>query len=85
MPTRKPSHPKPAAPKPAAKTAAPRPAVPKASAEKPSPPVSGDELRRLVAEAAYYRAQRRGFEPGYELQDWVEAESEVKRLIGRSP
>jgi Protein of unknown function (DUF2934) len=82
MPTRKPSN-----PKPAPKTAAPKPPPPvrKASSEKPSPPVSGEDLQRLVAEAAYYRAQRRGFEPGYELQDWVEAEAEVKRLIGRSP
>lgn len=80
MPTRKPSN-----PKPAPKAAAPKPPARKASAEKPSPPVSGEELQRLVAEAAYYRAQRRGFEPGYELQDWVEAEAEVKRLIGRSP
>lgn len=70
MATRKPSKPK---------------AAPKASAEKPSPPMSHEELQRLVAEAAYFRAQRRGFEPGYELQDWVEAEAEVKRLIGRSP
>ena len=80
MPTRKPSK-----PKPAPKAAAPQPPVRKASAQKPSPSVSGEELQRLVAEAAYYRAQRRGFEPGYELQDWVEAEAEVKRLIGRSP
>jgi hypothetical protein len=69
-------------------TAAPKEgpkAAPKTSAEKPSPPMSHDELQRLVAEAAYFRAQRRGFEPGYELQDWVEAEAEVRRLIGRSP
>jgi hypothetical protein len=81
MPTRKPTKPKPA-PKTAA---AARPPVRKSSAEKPSPQVSSEDLQRLVAEAAYYRAQRRGFEPGYELQDWVEAEAEVKRLIGRSP
>lgn len=80
MPTRKPTK-----PKPAPKTAAARPPVRKSSAEKPSPQMSSEDLQRLVAEAAYYRAQRRGFEPGYELQDWVEAEAEVKRLIGRSP
>ena len=80
MPTRKPTPPK-AEPK----TPAARRPVPKAAAEKPSPPMSDEELQRLVAEAAYFRAQRRGFAPGYELQDWVEAEAEVKRLIGRSP
>jgi hypothetical protein len=26
---------------------------------------------------AYYRAERRGFAPGGELQDWLEAEAEV--------
>jgi hypothetical protein len=28
--------------------------------------------------AAYLRAKQRGFEPGYELEDWLEAEAEVK-------
>jgi hypothetical protein len=46
--------------------------------------MSGDELKKLIAEAAYYRAKERGFEPGYELQDWVEAEAEVMVRIGRS-
>jgi hypothetical protein len=36
-----------------------------------------DELRRLISEAAYYRAKRRGFEPGHELDDWIQAEAEV--------
>ena len=31
----------------------------------------------MIAEAAYYRAQKRGFTPGGELQDWLEAECEV--------
>jgi len=37
----------------------------------------------LVAEAAYLRAQSRGFEPGHEREDWLAAEAEVdKRLNG---
>ena len=32
---------------------------------------------RQVAEAAYYRAERRGFEPGRELDDWLAAEAEI--------
>ena len=43
---------------------------------------SRQERERLIALAAYFRAEKRGFAPGYELQDWVEAEVEVKRLIG---
>ncbi len=31
---------------------------------------------RGVAEAAYFLAQRRGFEPGHELEDWLAAEKE---------
>ena len=45
---------------------------------------SADEMRRLIEEAAYYRAKQRGFEPGHELEDWIQAESEVvARLNGR--
>jgi Protein of unknown function (DUF2934) len=30
-----------------------------------------------IAEAAYYKAERRGFEPGHEMTDWLEAEREL--------
>ena len=43
----------------------------------PSSVVDADELRYRIAEAAYYRAEKRGFEPGYEVADWIEAEFEV--------
>ena len=46
------------------------------------PSISAQERERFVAQAAYFRAEKRGFAPGYELQDWVEAEAEVLRLIG---
>jgi hypothetical protein len=32
---------------------------------------------RMIAEAAYYRSERRGFVPGHEVADWIEAEREV--------
>lgn len=38
---------------------------------------SPEEIRRLISEAAYYRAMERGFEPGHELEDWIAAEAEV--------
>lgn len=44
-----------------------------------APPAAGDDLRQLIAEAAYYRAERRGFAPGGEELDWLEAEAEVRR------
>lgn len=31
----------------------------------------------LIAECAYYKAERRGFAPGFELDDWLAAESEI--------
>jgi len=44
-----------------------------------------EELQRLISEAAYFRAKQRGFEPGHELEDWIQAEAEVmRRLEGRS-
>ena len=47
-----------------------------------APSISAGERQRLVERAAYFRAEKRGFAPGFELQDWVEAEAEVQRLIG---
>jgi hypothetical protein len=32
----------------------------------------------MVAVAAYHRAERRGFAPGHELDDWLNAELEVE-------
>jgi Protein of unknown function (DUF2934) len=37
-----------------------------------------EEIRRMIAEAAYYRAEKRGFTPGAEEEDWCEAEREVR-------
>jgi hypothetical protein len=36
-----------------------------------------DSLSQAISAAAYYRAEARGFEPGHELEDWIEAEREV--------
>lgn len=34
--------------------------------------------RKEIAENAYYRAEKRGFTPGQEERDWLEAEAELK-------
>ena len=47
------------------------------------PVLNAEERQKLIAQAAYFRAEKRGFAPGCELQDWIEAEVEVLRLIGR--
>ena len=36
-----------------------------------------DEFREMVAKNAYYRAEKIGFEDGYEREDWPEAEQEI--------
>ena len=35
------------------------------------------DLEAKIAELAYYKAEKRGFLPGYELCDWLEAEREL--------
>jgi len=35
------------------------------------------EFREMVAVNAYYRREQRSFEPGYEIDDWREAEKEI--------
>ena len=44
--------------------------------------MSQDELKALIAQAAYLRAERRGFTPGQEIDDWVAAEAEVITRLG---
>jgi hypothetical protein len=66
-----------------APVAAPKPENGGVESQAPSLPVlNAQERDKLVAQAAYFRAEKRGFAPGCELQDWIEAEAEVKRLIG---
>lgn len=37
--------------------------------------------RGLIAEAAYHRAEQRGFEPGHEMEDWLAAELEIDTTL----
>jgi len=47
-----------------------------------SPAAVGPKDRQhTIAEAAYLRAEHRGFLPGGELQDWLEAEAEVDKQL----
>jgi hypothetical protein len=39
------------------------------------------ERAQMIAVAAYYRALKRSFEPGHELEDWLEAEAEVEAAL----
>jgi hypothetical protein len=35
------------------------------------------DRQSLIAKAAYFLAERRHFQPGHELEDWLAAEAEV--------
>jgi len=38
-------------------------------------------LKAMIAEAAYYKAEKRAFTPGNELRDWLEAKREIIRMV----
>ncbi len=38
-------------------------------------------LKAMIAEAAYYKAEKRAFTPGNELLDWLEAKREIIRMV----
>ena len=73
-------------PKSPAKPRAPRAkraATPKGSTVSTVIEISEDVRRGMIAEAAYLRAERRGFSGGHEKEreDWVAAEAEVDALL----
>lgn len=46
------------------------------SLERREIPSFSDDRAQRIAERAYWRAEQRGFTPGRELDDWLEAERE---------
>ena len=48
----------------------------------PRKPATNPQIRHdMIACAAYYRAEKRGFSGGGELEDWLEAEVEIDRTL----
>lgn len=43
--------------------------------------VTPEQRYRMICDAAYFRAERRGFVGGSALQDWLEAEAEIDALL----
>ena len=43
--------------------------------------ISSEEKFQLIAEAAYFRSEKRSFTPGYEVEDWLAAEAEVETKL----
>lgn len=38
---------------------------------------NNEDMVSHIAVSAYYKAEARGYEPGHEIQDWLEAEAEM--------
>ncbi len=53
------------------------PALKSASRELISSEIEGDDKLSHIAVLAYYKAEARGYEPGHEMQDWLDAEAEI--------
>ncbi len=47
------------------------------------PTYTSNDTNRLerIALAAYYKAQARGFVPGHEMDDWLEAQAEIDQQV----
>ena len=46
---------------------------------------SAAEFEAMIAVAAYYKAEQRGFAPGLEMADWLEAERELTSVASATP
>jgi hypothetical protein len=47
-------------------------------------PITPEQRYKMIAEAAYFRAEKRGFVGGDVAQDWRDAEAEIHRLLQQS-
>ena len=47
--------------------------------------IKPEERRSRIAVSAYLRAERRGFQPGFEVEDWLSAEQEVDQGLLQGP
>ena len=52
-----------------------------APTSKSATPVSAEVRRLMIAEAAYYSAERRGFASGNEVGDWLLAEKQIDAAL----
>jgi Protein of unknown function (DUF2934). len=63
-----------------AKKADPQPST-EAQSSPEGPVCSLEEREHMISEAAYVRAEQRGFSSSNELDDWLQAEAEIDSLI----
>ena len=70
-----------ARPRARARVAEPQPAAAPAVAADAARCLDAAQRYRMVATTAYYIAERRGFAPGHELEDWLAAEAAVAAAL----
>ena len=66
-----------ATPKPTPKKPTKAPAKRTSSFDPPQEP----HWHQMIAEAAYYRAEKRGFAGEHSLADWLAAEDEIRKIL----
>lgn len=44
-------------------------------------PTIGETRHKMIAEAAYFLAQRRGFAGGHAMEDWLQAEEQINAML----
>ncbi|AGA91610.1 Protein of unknown function (DUF2934) [Thioflavicoccus mobilis 8321] len=45
--------------------------------------ISPEERENMIRMAAYFKAEKRQFAPGFETQDWADAEREVDEWLSQ--
>jgi len=55
-----------------------RPSIAREAIASDSSSVTTDERHRMIEEAAYHRAEKRGFMNGDPVQDWLDAEAQIE-------
>ncbi len=72
----------------AKKTVAKKTAAKKAPVRRKAAPRKGSDAiidkrarYEMIARMAYFRAEKRNFEPGWELEDWLESERMIDRML----
>jgi hypothetical protein len=63
------------------KTVAKKSTAKPASSANSKPRVSPRERYEMIATMAYYRAEARNFEPGYDVADWLECEKFIDDVL----
>ncbi len=54
------------------------------AAKTTTPSVSNKDRYEMISTMAYYRSEKRGFEPGHAIEDWLACERLVDEMISKA-